>query len=136
MEVGEKLWLNEDVGLAEAAAVLEAVAKEAERQGVRRVKMDVSKIIVEGGVCRGIKPDDGSYFTAKETIMAVGPWTLALLESSEIRLPDQIASNFFIVAAVGVALIDLDEEEYAKYKSMPIVVTKDGIFFILDPTRP
>ena len=60
---------------------------------------------------------------AKTTIIATGPWTPALLDSSNIQLPQ---GDFFCVTAIGVATLPLDEDEYKNFKLMPILIAEPG----------
>lgn len=127
LDTGEELWLNEDIGVADAARALEAVAVEAEVQGVIRQKTNVSQLLIEDGVCYGVECVGGMRVTAETTIVATGAWTPALLESSRIRLPHDIQHDFLSVTAIGVATLPLDGDEYTKFKSMPILVTEHGV---------
>lgn len=124
LEAGEKLRFNEDVGYADFDLAVEAVAKEASLLGVRREKREVTRLLVEGGVCRGVEAGDHSVVVEKETVVAAGPWTPRLLEKSKVGYP----SDFFAVTAVGVATMPLKENEFDELKSMPILVTKGGAF--------
>ncbi|KAI0526163.1 FAD dependent oxidoreductase [Xylaria bambusicola] len=126
LDIAEKLWLNEDIGLADSALVLEAVAVEAAARGVMRQKTDISKLLIENGVCHGVECIDGRSIVAETTIVATGPWTPALLKSSNVQLPHDFQNGFFSVTAIGVATLSLTEDEYAKFKSMPILVTDQG----------
>lgn len=123
----KELWLNEDIGVADAALTLEAVAKEAATKGVIRQKINISKLLVENGVCRGVERTDATIITAETTIVATGPWTPALLERSKIQLPHDFQDGFFSITAIGVATLSLTEDEYAKFYSMPILVTSQGV---------
>ncbi|PVI06449.1 FAD dependent oxidoreductase [Periconia macrospinosa] len=125
LDIEENLWLNKDIGVVDSALALEAVAVEAATLGVIRQKMDISKLLVENGVCRGAECVDGKCFTAETTIVATGPWTPALLDSSGIQLPHSL-QHAFRVTAIGVATSPLTEDEYAQFKSMPILVTPQG----------
>jgi glycine/D-amino acid oxidase-like deaminating enzyme len=128
LDAGEELWLMEDIGVADSALVLEAVAMEAADQGVIRQRKDVSKLLITDGVCHGVQCVDGISIATKTTIVATGPWTPALLESSRIQLPHDFQDGFFGVTAIGVATLPLDEDEYERFKSMPILVTEQGMF--------
>lgn len=123
LDSGEELWLNEDIGVAHSALAVEAVAVEAAVQGVIREQKDVSKLLIKNGVCYGVECVGGISITAETTIVATGPWTPALLESSKIQLPQ---SDFFCVTAIDVATLPLDEDEYEKFKSMPILIAEHG----------
>ena len=127
LDTEKQLWLNEDIGVADAALVLEAVAVEAATQGVIRQKRNISKLLIENGVCRGVERTDGTSITAETTIVATGPWTSALLESSKIQLPHDFQDGFFSVTAIGVATLPLTEDEHTKFNSMPILVTDQGM---------
>lgn len=131
LDVEGKLWLNEDIGVADAALALEAVAVQAAVEGVIRRKTDISRILVESGVCCGVECIDRTSIRSSTTIVATGPWTPRLLESSNIQLPDNIQQNFFHVTAVSVAVLPLSEEEYVRFKSIPIITTSDGRFYLL-----
>lgn len=127
LDIEEKLWLNEDIGLADSALALEAVALEAAALGVMRQKKDISKLLIKNGVCHGIECIDGTSIMAETTIVATGPWTPALLESSSVQLSHGFQNGFFSVTAIGVATLSLTEDEYAKFNSMPILVTGQGM---------
>jgi glycine/D-amino acid oxidase-like deaminating enzyme len=123
LDSGEELWLNEEIGVAHSALTVEAVAAEAAVQGVVRQQQDVSKLLIKDGVCYGVECVGGITITAETTIIAAGAWTPALLESSNIQLPQ---GDFFCVTAIGVATLPLDEDEYEKFKSMPILIAQPG----------
>jgi sarcosine oxidase / L-pipecolate oxidase len=72
LDAGEELWLMEDIGVADSALVLEAVALEAADQGVIRQPKDISKLLITDGVCHGVECG-GISITAKTTIVATGP---------------------------------------------------------------
>ena len=127
LDTKEELWLNEDIGVAHSALALEALAVEAEAQGVIRRPKDVSKLLIKNGVCYRAECVDGISITAKTTIVATGPWTPVLLESSKIQLSHDIQDDFLSVTAIGVATLSLDDDEYAKFKSMPILVAEKGM---------
>lgn len=123
LDSGEELWLNEDIGVAHSTLAVEAVAAEAAVQGVVRQQKKVSKILIKDGVCYGVECVEGITTTAETIIVAAGPWTLALLKSSNIQLPQ---GDFFCVTAIGVAILPLDEDEYERFKSMPILIAQPG----------
>ena len=132
LDAEKELWLNEDIGVADAALALEAIAVEAATEGVIRQKMNISKLLIVDGVCRGVERTDATIITAETTIVATGPWTPALLENSKIQLPHGIRDGFFNVTAIGVATLSLTEDEYAKFSSMPILVTDQGMLKFID----
>lgn len=122
LDSAKELWLNEDIGVANAAHALEAVAKEAAVRGTRREHWDALRLVLDNGNCRGVERSDGAVFTADTTVVATGPWTPEFLDRSGVS----IQKNFFEVSAVGVATLTLTEEEYARFRSMPILSADEG----------
>ena len=118
---GEELWLNENIGYVDSDLAVEAVAKTASMLGVIREKKDVTRLVVDGGVCRGVEAGDYSI-VVETTVVATGPWTPGLLEISKVEFPQ----DFFTIAGVGVATMPLKEEEFHALKSMPMLVTERG----------
>ena len=123
LDADEDLWLNEDIGYVDSASAVEAVAKEASKLGVFRVLKDVSTLVIEDGICTGFE-SNYRRVSAGKTIIAAGPWTPYLLESSKVEIP----KDFFTIAGVGVATMLLHETEFSEMKSMPILVTESGMF--------
>ena len=121
---GEELWLNENIGYVDSALAIEAVAEEASKLGVKREKKDVTRLIVNEGVCLGVEANNCTIL-AGTTIVAAGPWTPDLLQSSKVEVP----TDFFTVAGVGVATMPLHDAEFRELESMPILVTDSGIFY-------
>lgn len=126
INTGEELWLNKDIGYVDSALAVEAVAEEASKLGVIRKTKDVTRLVVEEGFCLGVEADNRRVIAGK-TIIAAGPWTPGLLESSKVEFP----TDFFIIAGVGVATMPLHEAEFSKLKSMPILVTEGGMFYLV-----
>jgi hypothetical protein len=52
---------------------VEVITKEVLILGVRREKKDVTRLVVDRGVCRGVKAGDYSIVVKKETVVAAGP---------------------------------------------------------------
>jgi sarcosine oxidase/L-pipecolate oxidase len=123
LDHNEELWLNEDIGYVDSALALEAVAEHASNLGVVREKKDVTRLIVNDGICQGVEVAGVDSVAAENTVVAAGPWTPRLLEYSKVEFPH----DFFTVAAVGVATIALDEAEFDELKSMPVLVTESGV---------
>ncbi len=126
LKIDEELWLNEDIGYVDSASAVEAVAEEASSLSVVRKIMDVTRLIVNEGVCLGVETDHSRVIAGK-IIVAAGPWTPGLLESSKVKFPE----NFFTVVEVEVATMSLDEAEFSEMKSMPILVTECGMFYFI-----
>ena len=129
LSTGEKLWLNEDVGYVDSALAVGAVAEEASRLGVIRQTEDVTRLIVNEGVCLGVEVNQHRVIAGK-TVIAAGPWTPGLLESSKVEFP----IDFFTVAGVGVATIPLHDTEFSELESMPILVTENGMSYLIFQT--
>lgn len=123
---GETLWLNEDIGYVDSALAVGAVAEEASRLGVIRQKEDVTRLIINEGVCLGVEADQYRVIAGK-TIISAGPWTPALLKHSNVDFPN----DFFTLAGVAVATMTLHDAEFSELKSMPILVTEDGMAHLI-----
>jgi sarcosine oxidase / L-pipecolate oxidase len=126
LDTGEELWLNEDIGYVDSALAVEAVAEEASKLGVVRETKDVTRLVVDEGFCLGVEADHCKVIAGK-TIIAAGPWTPGLLESSKVEFP----TDFFTIAGVGVATMPLHEAEFSELESMPILVTESGMFYFV-----
>lgn len=124
LNTDEELWLNEEVGYVDSALAVEAIADQASTLGVTRETKDVTRLIVNEGICLGVEADHYRVI-AEKTIIAAGPWTPGLLNSSQVEFP----GDFFTVAGVGVATMPLHEAEFSELKSMPILVTESGMFY-------
>ena len=124
--IGEELWLNENIGYVDSALAVEAVADEASKLGVKREKKDVTRLVVNEGVCLGVEADNCTI-VAGTTIIAAGPWTPDLLQSSRVEVP----TGFFTIAGVAVATMPLLEAEFRELESMPILVTGSGMFYFI-----
>ena len=129
LATGEELWLNENIGYVDSASAVEAVAKEASKLGVTRETKDITRLIVNDGLCIGVEADYCRVI-AGTTIVAAGPWTPGLLQKSRVEVP----TEFFTVAGVGVATMPLHEAEFRELESMPILVTESGIFYFIYET--
>ncbi|KAL9099278.1 MAG: hypothetical protein Q9163_005201 [Psora crenata] len=124
--IGEELWLNENIGNVDSALAVEAVAEEASKLGVRREMKNVTRLVVNEGICLGVEADN-CRIIAGTTIIAAGPWTPGLLQSSRVEVP----TEFFTVAGVGVATMPLYKAEFRELESMPILVTESGMLYFI-----
>lgn len=122
---GDELWLSEDIAIAQADLALQKVTAEAVKLGVQYERRKVSTLLVDNGSCNAIQCEDGTNFAVDTTILATGAWTPQFLTKAEIYFPP----NFFTVSAVSVATLELSEEEFTKFHSMPILVTKEGTIY-------
>lgn len=118
----EELYLNPNVGYADSDAALRAVFNRAVELGVLRFKENIARLVVEAGKCVGVEVGQG-FVGAETIIVSAGAWTPSLMERSKIAIPP----SFFQVTAVGVAVLQLQDSEFDPLKTMPILVTKDGM---------
>ena len=93
--------------------------------------MNIFKLIIDNNICRGVERTNRTIVTIETTILATGPWTPALLESSTVQLPHDFQDGFFSVTAIGVATLPLTEDKHAKFDSIPILVTNQDILDLL-----
>lgn len=84
LDEGDELWINEEVGCVDAAQAIEATASYAASLGVSRRQEDISEILIQDGVCQGVKNAKGDIFCASTVIVAAGAWIPALLKNSKI----------------------------------------------------
>ena len=84
LDTDEELWLNEDIGYVDSASAVEAVAEEAFKLGVTKETKDVTRLVVNEGVCLGVEADHCKII-AGTTIIAAGPWTPGLLQTISSR---------------------------------------------------
>ena len=122
LDEGDELWINEEVGCVDAAKALEATAAYAASLGVLRRKEQVSQILVQNGICKGVENVNGDTFLASTVIIAAGAWTPALLKDSKIEFPN----DFFQPTAIWVGMMDITEAELNAFGSMPVLVTGHG----------
>ncbi|KAF2801780.1 DAO-domain-containing protein [Mytilinidion resinicola] len=117
----EELFLNRNVGYADSDLAVQAVYDNLAKLGVELHKENVTRLVIEVGKCVGVEVGD-SIVRAEKTIVSAGAWTPSLLEKSDVAVPP----GFFQVSAVGVAVLELSEEEFNALRSMPILVTENG----------
>lgn len=121
LKSNEILRFNKSIGSVDYDAALDAAAKQASALGVERRKEDITKLVVQDGICVGVDVA-GEIVKAKKIIVAAGPWTPGLLEKSGVYYPP----NFFKVVAVSVATMRLTNKELEELHDMPIIVTDKG----------
>lgn len=121
LKSNEILRFNKSIGSVDFDAALDAAAKQASVLGVERREKDITKLVVQDGICVGVDVA-GEIVKAKKIIVAAGPWTPGLLEKSGVGFPD----NFFKVVAVSVATMRLTNKELEELHDMPIIVTDEG----------
>lgn len=121
----EMKW-NPECALGHAANSLKAVYNEAASCGVRFIfgkKGQATKIVVKDSV-EYVETVDGSLYTADKIIISSGAQTGKLIDMKH----QQAATGLFVTH------IRLTEQEYQKFKNIPIVFDSEmGYFFPPDP---
>lgn len=113
---GEKQWnegyLNEDVAFVNAEECMRVYYHKCRRQANTSFLFGnpVKRVIIEGGVAKGVELADGKSLTADLVILATGAWTNTLLD-----LRDQVTST-----GHEVAWLKLSPEMEERYKNMPV----------------
>ncbi|KAK7716568.1 hypothetical protein SLS57_006596 [Botryosphaeria dothidea] len=126
---GEKQWnegyLNEDVAFVNAEECMRIYYQKTREQSNTNFVFGnpVRRLIVEGGVAKGVELADGSRLTADLVVLAAGAWTNTLLD-----LRDQVAST-----GHEVAWLKLSPELEERYKNMPITTNFTTGFNIFPP---
>ena len=64
-------------------------------------------------------------------IIATGPWTLVLLESSRIQLPYDFRDSFFSITTISIMTLSFNEDKYERFKLILILVIEQDIFKLL-----
>lgn len=126
LNTNEGLQLNKDISYVNLALAIKVVGKEALKLGIIRETQDVTRLIVNEGVYLGVEVGRNRII-ARKTIVAAGPQTPRLLESSKVKFPD----DFFTIASVRVATISLYKAEFYKIKSILILIIENGISYLI-----
>lgn len=119
----KEVLLNRASGWAAAGDCLRAVTGEALRLGVKYVTGDVSSLQFDRrGSCTGIRTAAGEILNADHTILSTGAYTPKLLELSAAQsgLTNLRSGDRILAAGITTGMAELDEEEYTKYKDMPV----------------
>ncbi len=119
----KEVLLNRSSGWAAAGDCLRAVTSEVLRLGVQYVTGDaISLQFDRHGSCTGIETAAGEIFTADHTILSTGAYTPKLLELSAANsgLADLRSGDRILAAGITTGMAELDEEQYKKYKDMPV----------------
>jgi glycine oxidase len=75
--VSAGIWVPEDHSVDNRRAVA-ALLRAAELAGVELVRRTVARVVVQGGVARGVELADGEILSAGTVIAAAGPWSAQL----------------------------------------------------------
>jgi sarcosine oxidase/L-pipecolate oxidase len=107
---------DDDPGWVEASRCLEAVRKMALDQGVEYYSGEAVELLWDGKRCTGVKMRDGREIRAENVLMATGAWTPGFLRRCGV-----VADIQCEIAGVTTVGVELDEEQYGKYRDMPIL---------------
>jgi glycine/D-amino acid oxidase-like deaminating enzyme len=123
LEPDEGFWFNPLPGYIDTPEAVGDMLRDAD---VDEDERNVTRLVVEGDICLGVQVqgdgDEDIGYTATETIVAAGPWTLGILKRSGVRYRD----GFFAIYGVGVAIIPLTPIDDEALGPMPILVTDGG----------
>ncbi|BFZ63536.1 AAA ATPase midasin [Saitoella coloradoensis] len=123
-------YLNYHAGYAQAALVVEALARECTKLGVTFITGEEKGRVAElrydsSGKCLGALTADQSFHTADLVIVCLGAHTASLIP----QLGKQLTAK-----AWAVGLIQLTEEEAVPLRGIPVVNCRDlGFFFEPEP---
>lgn len=82
--------------------------------------------ILDNGDVWGVITTDGKELKADKTIVSAGAWTDGLMRGI---LPEGLITN----SAITVAAFKLSEEEYERYKDIPVIMGWDETAFYSMP---
>jgi sarcosine oxidase / L-pipecolate oxidase len=123
LEDGYVISEDAEPGWVEASRCLEVVLQVALSQGIEYRTGEAVGLWWQGSRCTGVEMRDGEDVRAENVLLAMGPWTPSFLRKCGI--PASIPCEVAGVTAVGV---QLDEDEYRRYRDMPIlIVTGAGL---------
>ena len=120
-DVKDILWTPTS-GWAEAARALEATVKAAIENGVHYVTNSIASLILEDGICNGIRTVDGKTFTAGKTILSTGAYTSKLIADSAPTDPGLQVGERITACAVCEAAVDLSQEDIERFRHGPAFV--------------
>jgi sarcosine oxidase/L-pipecolate oxidase len=101
----------------EASNALQKTIDVAKTEGVIYVEGRVESLLWDETTCTGVKLTDGTEIPSSSTILALGHWTPDFLRKQNIPFEEDLSLS----AGVSVLGIRLTEDQYAKYKDMPIL---------------
>jgi len=87
--------------------------------GVIHLRTAVDRLIVEGGVCRGVITADGVPRRADETVLAAGVWSTQLAATAALRVPMQAGKGYHVsVPNPGLPIASVMSETYVAVTPM------------------
>ncbi|KAK9239590.1 FAD dependent oxidoreductase [Lipomyces kononenkoae] len=118
-------YLNHDAGWAYAEKAIEYLFHKCISLGAKFVQSKVDEIIysADGTNVTGLQLDSGKILECDFAIIAAGAWTDALVPS-ESRL---------LATGQPVAFVQLTEEEYSKFRHVPIYINFVTGFYVFPP---
>ncbi|CAG8088259.1 unnamed protein product [Penicillium salamii] len=119
----KEVLVNKASGWAAAGDSLRAVTKRCIELGVRYVTASVTTLEFDGrGACTGVATKAGQILSATHVIVAAGAFTPTLLEWSAAKSGNAglRAGERILAAGITTGMAQLDEQQYAKYKDMPV----------------
>lgn len=119
----KEVLINRASGWAAAGDALRAVTKRCLELGVKYVTAEVATLEFDGrGSCTGVKTKSGEVLSATHVVVAAGAFTPTLLEWSAAKSGNTglRAGERILAAGITTGMAQLDEEQYKKYKNMPV----------------
>lgn len=123
----KEVLTNSNSGWAEAKEALRHVIAAAVGRGVKYVAAEVTGLQFtdgEDGDCRGVKINTGDVLEADRVILCTGAYTAKLLADSAPQRTSLHAGNRFIAAGVTEAIAPLSDEQYERFKDMPVAINE------------
>lgn len=121
----DKAYTNSSAGWADASSAVEAMMKEAMKNGIKHEVGSVSEFVRDGSKLVGVKTLDGRTFSAPRILLATGawtPWLMAPLEKELQISPQDSIQNQIQAAGVCVAAFKLSEVEAKHYNQLPVLI--------------
>ncbi|KAK9323055.1 FAD dependent oxidoreductase [Lipomyces orientalis] len=118
-------YLSHDAGWAYASKAIEHLFRKCMELGAIFIKSRVDEILysADHSTVTGVKLDSNNVFICDFAVIAAGAWTDTLVPS-ESRM---------LATGQPVAFIQLTEEEYSKYKHLPIYINFVSGFYVFPP---
>lgn len=138
----KEVLVNRASGWAAAGDALRAVTKRCLELGVKYVTADVASLEFDGrGSCTGVRTKSDKVLSATHVIVAAGAFTPTLLEWSAAKSGNAglRAGERILAAGITTGMAQLDNEQYKKYKDMPVgfqgYTPDEGKQAVADPQR-
>ncbi|KAI8268698.1 hypothetical protein K4K58_004399 [Colletotrichum sp. SAR11_239] len=119
----KEVLVNRASGWAAAGDALRAVTRKSIELGVKYVVAETASLNFDSkGTCTGLTTADGQSLSASHVVLCTGAYTAKLLELSAAKSGNAALSSGDRILAAGITtgMAQLEEEEYKKYKDMPV----------------